>query len=39
LRGKLTRDEAIAIVGIDWVELAEHQRQAVIEDLAWALGQ
>jgi hypothetical protein len=39
LRGELSRDEAIAAVGIDWVELAERQRQAMQEDLSWALEQ
>ena len=37
LREEMTRDEAINEIGIDWVELAERQRQAVLEDLAWAL--
>ncbi len=36
LRQEISRDEAIEKVGIDWVELAERQRQAVLEDLAWA---
>jgi hypothetical protein len=39
LRGEISRDETIAAVGIDWVELAERQRQAMQEDLAWALEQ
>ncbi|MFH1929019.1 MAG: hypothetical protein ABIK79_12730 [Chloroflexota bacterium] len=39
LRGATTRDEAIEAVGIDWVELAERQHEAMMEDLAWALGQ
>jgi hypothetical protein len=39
LRGEITRDEAIHAVGIDWVELAERQHQAMMEDLAWALQQ
>jgi len=38
LRGEISRDEAIETVGIDWVELAERQHQAMMEDLAWALG-
>ena len=38
LRGEISRDEAIEAVGIDWVELAERQHQAMMEDLAWALG-
>jgi hypothetical protein len=39
LRGELTRDEAIEAVGIDWVDLAERQHNAMLEDLAWALGE
>lgn len=35
---KLTRDQAIEAVGIDWVELAERQHEAMREDLEWALG-
>ena len=37
LRGEISRDEAIEAVGIDWVEMAERQHQAMMEDLAWAL--
>lgn len=37
LRGEMLRDEAIEAVGIDWVELAERQHEAVMEDLTWAL--
>ena len=39
LRGEISRDEAIAAVGIDWVELGERQRQAMQEDVTWALEQ
>ena len=38
LRGEITRAEAIEAVGIDWVELAERQHKAMMEDMAWALG-
>jgi hypothetical protein len=38
LRGEISREEAIATVGIDWFDLAERQHQAMREDLAWALG-
>jgi len=38
LRGEISRDEAIEAVGIDWVELAERQHEAMMEDLTWALG-
>jgi len=37
LRGQITRDKAIEVAGIDWVELAERQHQAMMEDLAWAM--
>ena len=37
LRAEITRDEAIQSAGIDWVELAERQHKAMVEDLAWAL--
>lgn len=39
LRRGITRDEAIEAVGIDWVELAERQHKAMVEDLGWALGE
>ena len=38
LRGKISRDKAITLAGIDYVELAERQRDAMMEDLAWAMG-
>jgi len=37
LRKEITRDEAIKVVGIDLVELAERQHKAIMEDLSWAL--
>lgn len=37
LRGEITRSEATETAGIDWVELAERQHAAMLEDLAWAL--
>ena len=36
LRCEITRHEAVEAVGIDWVELAERQHEATMEDLAWA---
>ncbi len=38
LRHKISRDEAMKAVGIDWVVLAERQHKATMDDLAWALG-
>jgi len=38
LRGEIARNEAIDRIGIDWVELAERQHQAMLEDLQWALA-
>lgn len=35
LRDEIPRDEAINVVGIDLVELAERQRAAMLEDVAW----
>lgn len=37
LRGQVSREATIGEVGIGWVDLAERQRQAVLEDMAWAL--
>lgn len=38
LRGEITRTKAVELAGIDWVELAEHQHKAMMEDLEWAFG-
>ena len=37
LRDEITREEAITVVGVDWVDLAERQHEAMREDLEWAL--
>lgn len=37
LRSEINRKSAIEMAGIDWVELAENQRDAMMEDLNWAL--
>ena len=37
LRAKVSREEAIQLLGIDWVELVERQHAAMMEDLNWAL--
>lgn len=37
LRGEITRENAINLAGIDYVELAERQHSAMMEDLKWAL--
>lgn len=37
LRREIPREEAISLVGIDWVDLAERQHEAMRQDLAWAL--
>ena len=36
LRHEISRSEAIESVGIDWVDLAERQKEAMMEDMAWA---
>ena len=38
LRGEINRDKAVNLAGIDYVELAERQHTAMMEDLEWALG-
>jgi hypothetical protein len=38
LKGEVTREAAIEKAGIDWVELAEHQCQAVLEDIQWGMN-
>jgi len=38
LRGEIPRKKAIELAGIDWVDLAERQHTAMMEDLAWAMG-
>ena len=38
LREEISREEAVEAAGIDWVELAERQHEAMMEDLEWALG-
>jgi hypothetical protein len=38
LRGEISRDEAIDAAGLPWVDLAERQHEAMLEDLRWALG-
>jgi hypothetical protein len=37
LRGQIDRNKAVELAGIDWVELAERQHKAMMEDLAWAM--
>ncbi len=37
LRGEIEREEAAETVGLDWVELAERQRDAALDDVDWAL--
>jgi hypothetical protein len=39
LRNEISREEAIEIAGIDWVDLAERQHAAMLEDVAWGLEQ
>ncbi len=39
LRRQISRDEAIESVGIDWIELAERQHTAMIEDTRWAMSE
>lgn len=38
LNQTISRAEAIELVGLDWVELAERQHQAMLEDIGWGLA-
>jgi hypothetical protein len=38
LRQEISRDKAVEAVGVDWVDMAEQQHKAMLEDLAWAMG-
>lgn len=37
LKNQINRKEAIRLVGLDSVKLAEKQREAVLEDVKWGL--
>ena len=37
LKKAVTREEAIKLVGMELVRLAERQREAVLEDVKWGL--
>jgi len=37
LKGTVKREEAIKLVGLDLVKLAEKQKKAVLEDVRWGL--
>jgi hypothetical protein len=37
LQGEVSRQQAIEAVGIDWVEMAERQHVAMVEDVRWGL--
>lgn len=37
LKGTIEREEAIKLVGLDLVRLAEKQKKAVLEDVRWGL--
>lgn len=36
LKKQISREAAVEAVGLDWVELAEKQHQAMLEDISWA---
>jgi hypothetical protein len=38
LLGKVSRTQAINSLGVEIVELAEHQQKAMMEDLEWGLN-
>jgi len=37
LKKKISREEAIKLVGLEAVKLAERQRRAVLDDVKWGL--
>jgi hypothetical protein len=37
LKKVITREEAIKLVGVEVVKLAERQREAILEDVEWGL--
>ncbi|MCS4541928.1 MAG: hypothetical protein HY929_06380 [Euryarchaeota archaeon] len=37
LKGQIKREEAIKLIGLDPVKLAEKQKKAVLEDIKWGL--
>ncbi len=37
IKGEIPREEAVESVGVDWVDLAERQHEAMLDDLAWAM--
>jgi hypothetical protein len=37
LRHEISRDKAVEAVGIDWVDMAERQKNAMMEDIEWAM--
>lgn len=37
LRQEISRDKAVEAVGIDWVDMAERQKEAMMEDMEWAM--
>ena len=39
LRREISREETVDAAGLLWVELAERQHAAMLEDLAWVLEQ
>ena len=36
LRNEISREKAVEAVGIDWVDMAERQKDAMVEDMTWA---
>lgn len=37
LKGTVSRKDTIETVGIDWLELAERQHKAMLDDIRWGL--
>ena len=39
LRGEITRDEAIKLIGAKMVEIADKQLKAVLDDVKWGINE
>ncbi len=39
LRGEITRDEAIRLIGAKMIEIAEKQLKAILDDVKWGINE
>ncbi len=38
LRRQISRAQAVEVVGMDWVEVAEKQRRLMLEEIEWGMA-